>query len=112
MKIYLDDDSLSGLLLHLLQAEGHDVVASNQVGNQGRIDPAHFLYAIQEGRALFTRNYRDFKPLHELVVGSGGRHAGVQIDRRDNNPKRDLTEKELVRALRKLIQSGSPSPTN
>ncbi len=84
------------------------MVVSDQVGNRGIQDPAHFLYAINDGRALFTRNYDDFKLLHVLVVGSGGHHPGVLVVRRDNDPKRDLKAKGVVRALRKLIQSSAP----
>jgi hypothetical protein len=108
MKIYLDDDSAAAVLVRLLLADGHDVVTPVQVGNVGKRDPAHFLYALRDGRAILTRNYRDFELLHELVIGSGGHHAGVLADRRDNNPKRDLTYKQLVRALRNLIKSGIP----
>ena len=46
--------------------------------------------------------------LHPLVVGSGGHHAGVLIVRKDNDPKRDLDARGIVRALRKLINAGAP----
>ena len=108
MKIYMDDDSASALLIRLLRAEGHDVVTPGQVGTGGAKDPTHLLHALQEGRALLTRNHHDFALLHELVVGSGGHHHGVLIERRDNDPTRDLNEKQLVRALRKLIGAGVP----
>ena len=110
MKIYLDDDSVETLLVRLLQADGHDVVVPNQVGKQGIKDPAHFLYAIKDGRTLLTRNQIDYELLHDLVAGAGGRHPGVLVVRRDNNPKRDLDAKKTVRALRKLIKSGFPIP--
>lgn len=108
MKIYLDDDSAEVLLIRLLQADGHDVVVSDQVGNRGIEDPAHFLYAVKDGRVLFTRNHDDYELLHELVVGVGGRHPGVLVVRQDNNPKRDLKARGIVNALRKLIKSGAP----
>jgi predicted nuclease of predicted toxin-antitoxin system len=108
MKIYLDDDSTEALLVRLLQADGHDIVVCDQVGNRGIEDPAHFLYAITDGRALLTGNHDDFKLLHKLVVGSGGRHPGVLVVRRDDNPTRDLKAKGVVRALRKLMRSGAP----
>ncbi len=108
MKIYLDDDSIEALPVRLLRADGHDVVTSSQAGNQGLPDPTHFLYAIRDGRALLTRNHRDFERLHDLVIGAGGHHPGVLVVRRDNNPKRDLDAKGIVRALRKLIRAGAP----
>jgi hypothetical protein len=108
MKIYLDDDSAAALLARLLQAEGHDVVVPDQVGNRGIEDPAHFLYAILDGRAVLTHNHEDYELLHDLVVGSGGHHPGVLVVRRDNDRKRDLGPKGIVRALRKFIKSGAP----
>ena len=41
-------------------------------------------------------------------IGAGGHHPGVLVVRQDNNPKRDLDAKGIVRALRKLIKSGVP----
>ena len=108
MKIYLDDDSAEVLLARLLQADGHDVVVSDQVGNRGIRRPRAFPICDQRRPRLFTRNYDDFKLLHVLVVRSGGHHPGVLVVRRDNDPKRDLKAKGVVRALRKLIQSSAP----
>ena len=106
MKIYLDDDSAEALLVRLLQADRHDVVVPDQAGNRGIEDPAHFLYAIREGRVMLTRNHDDYELLHELVIGSGGRHPGVLVVRRDNDAKRDLKAKGILHALRKYIKSG------
>ena len=108
MKIYLDDDSAEVLLVRLLKADGHDVVVPDQVGNRGIEDPAHFLYAIMDGRAVLTRNHGDYKLLHDLVVGAGGHHPGVLTVRKDNDKKRDLGTKGIVRALRKFITSSAP----
>ncbi len=108
MNLYLDDDSADKLLVRLLTADGHDVLTPDPVGNRGLEDPEHFLYAIQNGRVLLTRNHDDYEPLHNLVVGSSGRHPGVLTVRNDNDKKRDLNAKGIVRALRKLIRSGAP----
>ena len=108
MKIYLDDDSAEVLLVRLLQADRHDVVVPDQVGNRGEDDPVHFLWAITDGRAILTRNHDDFELLHELVMGCGGHHPGVLVVRWDNDPKRDLKAKGIVQALRKLLMSGTP----
>jgi predicted nuclease of predicted toxin-antitoxin system len=108
MKIYLDDDSAEVLLVRLLQADGHDVVVPDQVGNRGIEDPAHFLYAIKDSRALLTRNHDDYVLLNDLVMGADGHHPDVLTVRKDNDKKRDLDAKGNVRALRKLIKSGAP----
>src|SRR5438309_443615 len=108
MNLYLDDDSAAALLVRLLTADGHDVLTPDPVGNRGKKDPEHFLYAIRNGRVLLTHNHDDYDLLHALVVGAGGHHPGVLTVRKDNDKKRDLNAKGIVRALRKLIRSGAP----
>src|SRR5262249_10540623 len=108
MKIYLDDDSASALLVRLLQREGHDVVVPADVGNVGIKDPAHFLYAILNQRVLLTANYKDFDLLHELVVGAAGHHPGILAVRKDNDPSSDLKPPTIVRAVRNLVAAGVP----
>src|SRR5712692_11924543 len=85
MTIYLDDNMTDRVLIALLRKSGHDVVTPNDAGMSGRLDPEHFLFALTNGRPILTWNYKDFEPLHELVVGAGGSHAGVIVVRKDNN---------------------------
>jgi hypothetical protein len=108
MKIYLDDDSTEALPVRLLNADGHDVVVPDQVGNRGIEDPAHFLYSLTAGRVLLTHNHDDYELVHYLVTGAGGLHSGVLTVRKDNDRKRDLDAKGIIRALRKLVKSGVP----
>jgi hypothetical protein len=37
-----------------------------------------------------------------LVIGCGGNHHGVLIVRRDNDPRKDLTHKGIVTAIKKV----------
>lgn len=76
MRIYLDDDSAAVLLVRLLAREGHDAQLPLDVSMSGENDPVHLRHAIDEGRVLLSRNYDDFKELHELVIASGGKHPG------------------------------------
>jgi hypothetical protein len=36
----------------------------------------------------------------------GGHHPGIFVVRKDNNPKRDLDERAIVRAIAKLAAAG------
>jgi hypothetical protein len=110
MNLYLDDDSVRGLLIRLLVNGGHDVVQPADVGLAGGADAVHLRYAIQSGRVLLTHNHRDFADLHELVMEAGGRHPGIMVVRRDNHPSKDLSPKGIVRAVQKSVQSGAPIP--
>jgi hypothetical protein len=108
MRIYLDDDSAAGLLARLLQQAGHDVQRPVDVGKVGEDDSVHLTHAIRENRACLSHNYRDFENLHDLIVAANGHHPGIVVVRRDNNPKRDLTDRGIVRAIGKLLAAGVP----
>jgi hypothetical protein len=110
MNVYLDDDSVDGVLVRLLRADGHDVLRPMDVGLIGEPDPVHFRRAIKSGRTLLTHNHDDFADLHELVIDSGGHHPGVLVVRRGNDPRKDLTSRGIVSALRKLLQAAAPIP--
>jgi predicted nuclease of predicted toxin-antitoxin system len=112
MNIYLDDDSAAALLVRLLAREGHDAQLPADVSMSGENDPVHLRHAIDEGRVLLSRNYDDFKELHELVIASGGKHPGLLLVRQDNNPKRDMNAPLIVRAIRNLLGSGIPIPND
>jgi hypothetical protein len=109
MNLYLDDDSASVLLARLLRRAGHDVELPTDVGKAGERDAAHFAHAIQEGRLLLSKNHHDFEALHDLVLTAGGHHSGLLVVRNDNNPRRDLNQAGIVRALGKLTAAGVPT---
>jgi predicted nuclease of predicted toxin-antitoxin system len=106
MKLYLDDDIASVLLLRLLQKAGHDVQRPQDAGMAGKDDSIHFAHAIREDRVLLSHNHRDFENLHHLILTAQGSHPGILIVRKDNDPRRDLSEHGIVRALGKLLRAG------
>lgn len=103
MRLYLDDDSASALLTRLLRQAGHDVRVPAEVGLVGDDDPVHLAQAIREDRALVSHNHHDFEDLHNLLMVGAGHHRGILVVRRDNNPKRDLDEKGIVRAIGNVV---------
>lgn len=105
MKLYLDDDTCAALLVALLRKAGHDVVIPADVGMVGRHDAKHLLRCVTEGRVFLTRNYKDFGPIHELVLGCSGSHTGIVEIRRDNDPRKDMTNKNIVTAIGKVEQA-------
>jgi hypothetical protein len=108
MRIYLDEDIASAVLIKLLQNAGHDVAAPGMVGAFGESDAVQLTRAIHEQRACLSRNYKDFEELHALVAEAQGQHHGILIVRRENDPTRDLTPKGIVAAIRKLVAAGVP----
>jgi predicted nuclease of predicted toxin-antitoxin system len=108
MKLYLDDDVASPMLAQLLRKAGHNVLLPTEAGWAGSRDADHLRHAIQEDRVCLTRNYDDFQSLHDLVRAVGGHHPGILVVRRDNNPKRNLKPRDVVRAIAKLIGARVP----
>ena len=108
MKLYLDEDLASGLLAKLLQKAGQDVATAVGAGLLGRADAVQLAYAIQQNRVCLSRNYDDFEELHLLLRQAQGRHFGIVVVRRENDPTRDLTPKGIVAAIRKLESVGVP----
>jgi hypothetical protein len=108
MRLYLDDDIASGLLIQLLRNAGHDVLVPADLGIAGAEDPVHLRHAVRERRACLTQNYGDFRVLHDLVLECQGHHQGILVVRLDNDPNRDMRPPHIVRAIAKLEAAGVP----
>ena len=100
LNLYLDDCSNSDLLAGLLQQAGHQVVrpTDDGVGLDGADDQVHFGFAAANGYTLITKNPADFKALHDLDP----RHSGILGVYQDNDPSRDMSNTDIVRAIRNL----------
>jgi predicted nuclease of predicted toxin-antitoxin system len=109
LNLYLDDCSNSNLLADLLRQAGHRVVrpTDDDVGLEGEDDHVHFGFAAANGLTLLTKDPADFKALHDLDQ----RHNGILAVYQDNDISRDMSNAEIVRAVRNLeeaIQQGGP----
>ena len=76
------------------------------MGLPGEDDAVHLAQAARQNRILLSYNYDDFQNLHDLVAAVGGQHPGIFVVRKDNDPRRDLSERGIVPAINKLISSG------
>ena len=108
MNLYLDDDSASALITLLLRRAGHDVEVPSVAGLAGDDDSVHLEYAIRQARILISHNNHDFRNLHNLVMTASGHHPGVLVVCKENNPKRDLTERGIVAAIDKILAANAP----
>jgi predicted nuclease of predicted toxin-antitoxin system len=102
MRLYLDEDLGSPLLVRVLRNAGHDVQVPADAGMLGETDPNQLAYAVRDSRICLTKNYGDYEDLHDLVLAVQGHHPGILVVREDNDPKRDLKPHEIVRALLNL----------
>lgn len=105
MNLYLDDDSTNRVVIRLLCGGGHEVATPADIGLAGQDDPVHLTAAIEHGWALLTCDSGHFAQLHALVLASGGRHPGMLVVRRDNDPTRDMTPRGIARTIAKLLAS-------
>ncbi len=106
MNLYLDDDSAKASLLTLLKRVGHQVTIPADAGLSGVSDPRHFKYTVQQKLVLLTKNHDDFEDLHLLVGATGGKHPGVLVVRSDNDPSRDMKDRDIARAIGNLEAAG------
>ena len=106
MRLYLDEDCSHSLLVKLLRLAEHDVESAVEAGTLGQSDPVQLIHAIRSARIVVTKNHKHFEQLHQLISAAEGRHSGILTIRTENNPRRDLTERGIVHALRKLEASG------
>ena len=108
MNLYLDDDSAKRVLVALLNKAGHRVVVPASVAMRGKSDPRQFIFASQQGLVLLTRNHDHFEDLHLLVQATAGQHGGILVVRSDNDPSRDMKDRNIIRAIGKLEMPGVP----
>lgn len=107
LNLYLDDCSNSDLLAHLIQQAGHRVVRPTDanVGLDGEDDDVHLAFAATNDLTIITKNPSDFQHLHDLDP----HHSGILAVYQDNDPSRDMSDAEIVKAISNLqaaAQSG------
>jgi hypothetical protein len=108
MNLYMDDDSAKASLVRLLRKAGHQVTIPADAGIPGVSDPRHLIHSAGQNLVLLTRNHDDFEDLHLLVQVTGGKHPGLLVVRSDNDPSRDMKDRDIVRAIANLEQAGVP----
>ncbi len=106
MNLYFDDDSAKASLARALRRAGHQVTIPADVNLRGVSDPRHLTHSVQSQLVLLSGNHDDFEDLRVLVHSAGGIHPGVLIVRSDNDPRRDMKDRDIVRALANLEGSG------
>ena len=100
LNLYLDDCSNSELLAKLLRRAGHQVTRPTDAGVdlEGEDDDVHFAFAAMHRLVIVTKNPSDFHEIHE----SNSAHAGILAIYQDNDPSRDMSDTEIVKAIQNL----------
>ncbi len=108
MNLYLDDNSAKASLVNLLRRLGHQVALPGDLGLAAASDPRHLASCAGGSQVLLTRDHDDFLDLHDLVQATHGRHGGILVVRADNDPARDMKDRDIVRALTNLEAARVP----
>lgn len=97
LNLYLDDCANANLLADLLDKAGHRVARPTDaaVGLEGADDEAHFQFAVAHALTVITKNPADFLVFHEAQP----KHPGILGIYQDNDPSRDMSDAEVVRAV-------------
>lgn len=104
LALYLDDCAFSHELKQLLLEAGHDVETPFDVHPplSGEDDAVHFAHAKAVGRVILTLNPRDFKELHNQNPD----HPGILAVYQDNDPTKDMSYRQIVKAIANLEGTG------
>lgn len=108
MRVYLDDDLDSNLLIGLLRQEGHEVISPRTAGTRGIDDEEHLDFATSHNAVLLTANALDFVQLHNECITQQREHLGILIVYRENNPSRDMNCHQIAKAVTRIEESGVP----
>ena len=105
LRLYLDDCIYSHELRRLLVEAGHEVQVPAEVRPPltGEEDRRHFEHACSSNRMLLSKNPRDFLELHHQSTN----HAGILAVYLDNDSKRDMSQREIARAIANLEATGA-----
>jgi predicted nuclease of predicted toxin-antitoxin system len=106
LRILVDENMSSRRLASRLLAAGQDVVLAIDEGLLSVTDARVFAAAVGAGRLALTRDHSDFADLHDLIQAAGGRHPGILVVRFDNDPRHNLNEAGIERALANIEVSG------
>lgn len=97
LAIYLDDCAFSYRLRKLLLEAGHQVQVPADVDPPltGADDAVHFAHVRVTGQVMLTYNPADFLQLHKQYSD----HSGILAVYQDNDPSKDMTYVDIVRAI-------------
>jgi predicted nuclease of predicted toxin-antitoxin system len=108
MRFLIDENTSSPRLASRLRAQGHDPILAGDVGLLSVADPRVLIWAINQGLPVLTRDSRDFEDLHDLVMAAGGHRPGMLIVRFDDDPRHNMSDRQIGVAISKLESAGLP----
>ena len=102
LRLLIDEDTQSRLLIRLLRETGHELTTVSDVQMEGRPDRDVLAYACSKNLIILTRNARDFYMLHE----QNPEHPGILAIYHDKEPAKNMDYKSIVKAVSNVQNNG------
>jgi hypothetical protein len=102
VRLYMDEDAMSRILVRGLRARGADIVTAFEAEMISQEDRTHLEHATLQGRTIYTYNTKHFRQIHDEYLALGKRHAGIIVV-----PHQRYPIGEQIRRLMMLIQDKS-----
>lgn len=102
LKLLIDEDSQDKILVAKLKEAGHDVVTAKDADLLGQPDCAVLARAVASNRIVMTRNCEDFCNEAAALKAAGGHHHGILLRYEKNDPEKDMSYDDIVRAVGKI----------
>jgi len=102
IRLYLDEDTIKTALIQALRSADLDVVTVADVNRLGYSDEDQLLWAIEQGRIIYSFNIGDFCHLHRDFMVQEISHAGIILV-----PQQQYSIGQQLQGLLKLISQYS-----
>lgn len=102
IRLYLDEDTIKAALIQALRSADLDVVTVADVNRLGYSDEDQLLWAIEQGRIIYSFNIGDFCHLHRDFMVQEISHAGIILV-----PQQKYSIGQQVQGLLKLVSQYS-----
>jgi hypothetical protein len=79
IRLYFDEDTMDGDLVHALRIRGIDVTSALEQEMVRQLDTDHLEFATSQGRVLYSFNIGDFQQLHSAYLTQGKHHSGIVL---------------------------------
>jgi hypothetical protein len=102
IRLYLDEDTIKAALIQALRSADLDVVTVADVNRLGYSDEDQLLWAIEQGRIIYSFNIGDFCHLHRDFMVQEISHAGIILV-----PQQQYSIGQQLQGLLKLVSQYS-----
>ncbi|BAY48919.1 hypothetical protein SAMD00079811_65480 [Scytonema sp. HK-05] len=102
IRLYLDEDTIKGALIQALRNADLDIITVADADRLGYPDEEQLIWAVEQGRVIYSFNIRDFCRLHGEFVVQQRCHAGIVLA-----PQQQYSVGQQLRGLLKLAADKS-----